>query len=161
MLTAIWLVSSCQKETATNNQATITEQGAFTEKTADPTAASARTGTIETAVAATKTVSPLCSVCDPDTKAFNLLDQLKTSPLRDGSNIVRDLGNGLRAVAQVKKGQISQWVLQDKTGKTYLPQSTEKKAQQSYRPGAGWSNIWIICYFTPYGWYCIWVVWGY
>ena len=155
MMLVIGMAVSCQKETGLEknpaaDNAAISETNAMTE----------RTGTVASTAVVSKGITPICSVCDANTKAINLLDQLKTAQLKDGSNTVRDLGNGLKAVAQVQKGQITQWLLQDKTGRTYTPQSTEKRGEQSFRPGTGYINVFVICYFTPYGWYCIWVVWG-
>ena len=157
MMLAIWLVSSCQKETPVNDIPGINKTAISENATATP-ADAARSYT-ETAIVAQASIGTACSVCDANTKSYNLLGDLRTSPLKDGSNVVRDLGNGLKAIAQVNKGQISQWLLQDRTGKQYLPKSTERKAQQSFRAGYGWGTVWVFCYYTPWGWYCIWIIW--
>jgi hypothetical protein len=158
MLLATWLVSSCQKETELNKDNSGINIAPLTEKTSETPAVAERTSNTAAAVVVAKPLNPACSVCDVNTKSYDLLTDLKTAQLKEGSNVVRDLGNGIKAVAQIKKGQVSQWVLQDRTGKQYLAQSSEKKAQQSYRPGGGWGTVWVFCYFTPWGWYCIWVI---
>lgn len=157
MLLAIWLVSGCQKETASDRDISGNEKSSLA--TSETPAIAERTAGTADAVTASKSANRVCTICSADSKVFNLLDLLKTIPLKEGSNTVSDLGNGIKAIAKVEKGQLVQWVLQDKSGKEYLPQSTEESEEQSSRLGAPPSHIWLVCTTTSCGTYCISVVW--
>ncbi|MEP7143567.1 MAG: hypothetical protein ABI707_11885 [Ferruginibacter sp.] len=133
MALAIWLVSGCRKETAsTHENITGDDIASSTEK-----------------IASTK--SSICSSCATGTNDYDLVDKLKSIKLKEGDNVVSNLANGTKAIAQVNNGIIKQWVLQDTTGIQYLPQSMVSLPTQ---PG-GPFKFYRICFYLD-GVYTCW-----
>ena len=156
MILAICLVSSCQKETPVSNDISGADKLTSTEKINEPAAIEARAGNTEASAAASKSVTANCSTCNAGNNSYDLLPLLKTMPLKEGNNVVSILDNGTKVVAQVKKGMITQWILQDKAGTQYLPVAAENLNQRIKRPG-GIHNVYRICFYLD-GLYNCWLV---
>lgn len=107
-----------------------------------------------------KTTDTKCKGCETEGKTYDLVDQLKTFPLKEGNNSVATLENGTKLIAVVKKGTISTWYMQDNTGKTYYPSSNTNTQKKASRLGQrydiykvcmildGRSFCWFVFYFN-------------
>ena len=91
-----------------------------------------------------KTADANCKTCETENKTYDLVDQLKTMPLKEGNNNVVTLANGVRVVAQVKGGIIVNWYIHDKVGKIYNPASITNTQRVAMRLGRRY-NVYKYC----------------
>ncbi|MDB5248408.1 MAG: hypothetical protein JWQ40_2802 [Segetibacter sp.] len=94
--------------------------------------------------------SSTCLSCDTSSKTYDLINTIKAFPFKSGLNVVSDLGNGYKVVANIRDGKTIQWTLQGKSGETYLPQSTQKMGRVIIiigRPG----DVVRLCWTTSSG----------
>ncbi len=97
-----------------------------------------------------------CQECDAKATANDLSATLQTYKFKDGANVVSSLADGTKIIAQVQSGRITQWVMETKSGKQLLPQSTEMTARMINRAGTGF-HIYRICFYLD-GLYNCWLV---
>lgn len=132
---AIFLSTGCQKEAPKNDAAILQNDALLKERS---------------------TVAAACTSCGASAKTVDLLDQLKTASLSEGNNVIAKLSDGSRIIAQVKKGLITQWIMQTKNGTVYTPSSETNTKQMMRRIGTNYP-IYRICFYLD-GLYNCWLV---
>lgn len=132
---AIFLCTGCQKETPQNDAAILQSDALLKER---------------------GTVTAACASCEASAKTVDLLDQLKTTSLTEGNNVIAKLNDGSRIIAQVKKGLIVQWIMQTKSGTVFTPSSETNTKQMMRRIGTNYP-IFRICFYLD-GLYNCWLV---
>lgn len=132
---AIFFCTGCQKETPQNDAAILQNDELLKER---------------------GTVAAACASCEASAKTVDLLDQLKTTSLKEGNNVIAKLNDGSRIIAQVKKGLIVQWIMQTKSGTVFTPSSETNTKQMMRRIGTNYP-IFRICFYLD-GLYNCWLV---
>lgn len=150
MLLAIILISSCQKE----NVAPIPSDTDLTAKQKNAVSPDIRSITLDNSTEIKSATA--CLTCETSTKTYDLLDQLKTMPLKEGNNLVVTLPSGTQLIALVQKGFITQWAMLSKSRLQVLPSSTIYTYQTMMRMGFPF-KIYRICFYLD-GIYTCWRV---